>query len=250
MSVNPIVQEVQEVKDGVISLPPPSRNLNVPLLSRGDVADFVQAVGGRTGGELSMGQILRHPDGVSNVRITHPCDQTVLWAYCLACQKVVNEATMDKHLKTGNKITCKNHPSLPRSVDTAAVPLASTAEITGAASTNSGSVELPPTFGIEISSGVAGDGGDGHSNVDTSVLPHSQRNARKKGAGRKGETKTADGGIEVEVAPLPSKRIRKPSRRKAAGDGGDDGDEAPPPQHIAVPRALGMPLTKSELILR
>ena len=46
MSVNPIVQEVQEVKDGVISLPPPTRNLNVPLLSRGDVADFAQAVGG------------------------------------------------------------------------------------------------------------------------------------------------------------------------------------------------------------
>ena len=150
-----------------------------------------------------------------------------MWAYCLACQKVVNEATMDKHLRTGNKITCKNHPSLPRASHTAAAPPASTAKITGAASNISGSVELPPTFGNEISSGVAGDGGDGHSNVDTSVLPHSQRNAKKKGAGRKGKTKTAGGGIEVEVAPVPSKRIRKPTR-KAAGDGGADGDEPPP----------------------
>ena len=142
------------------SLPPPNRHSNIPLLSRKEVVEFVETEGLTIEGALVPGQILRHPDGISNVRITHPTqDETVLWAYCIACKKVVNEATMNKHGKVGNKDTCKNHPALSRVAGAAIAPSSGTApNITTGATSNTSGIIVPATFGIDIHSGIIGDG--------------------------------------------------------------------------------------------
>ena len=108
----------------VTSLPTAIRYTPVPLLQRSEVRDFVTATGASDEeGNLHPGQILRHPDGVTNVRITHPTDDpTILLAYCVLCKKVMNEATMGKHCRLNNNNTCKLHPALSR-VGTAAVPV-------------------------------------------------------------------------------------------------------------------------------
>ena len=64
------------------TLPQPNCYLPVPLLEEKEVVTFVNAMGAtNNNGDLFPGQILHHPDGVSNVCITHPTsDPTVLHA--------------------------------------------------------------------------------------------------------------------------------------------------------------------------
>lgn len=115
-------------RDGghVFSLPKASRFNPVPLLGRTEkeISKFVHAMGAcDENGNLYPGQVLRHSDGVMNIRLTHPTDNpTVAIAYCVACKKFMNEATMDKHCRVNNKNACKFHPAMSRIQDDVAYP--------------------------------------------------------------------------------------------------------------------------------
>lgn len=111
-------------------------------------------------GDLFPGQILRHPDGVSNVRITHPtADSTILHVFCAACKKVMNEATSDKHCRFGNSNTCKEHPAWARAV---APPIVNPPAIGTVGATVAATVAAVTAIGLHSSGDLDSDlGGDG-----------------------------------------------------------------------------------------
>lgn len=123
-----IMTETRRTRDGghVFSLPKASRFNPVPLLGRTEkeISKFVHAMGAcDENGNLYPGQVLRHSDGVTNIRLTHPTDDpTVAIAYCVACKKFMSEATMDKHCRVNNKNACKFHPAMSRIQDDDAYP--------------------------------------------------------------------------------------------------------------------------------